>query len=46
MAIYKEKIIDENFETNEEKIFKESLNNFKTTMTKVIKQNETKEPFF
>ena len=46
MAIYKEKIIDENFETNEEEIFKESLNNFKTTMTKVIKQNETKEPFF
>ena len=45
MAIYN-KNSTENLDKNEHNIFTESKNNFKNTMHKIIKQKETKEPFF
>ena len=46
MSIYKEKYNNEIHEKSELEIFNESLNNFKETLTKIILQKETREPFF
>ena len=46
MAIYNKKNDSENFEKSEDEIFKESLNNYKDTIKRIILQKESKEPFF
>ena len=46
MAIYKKKSESEVFEKSEEDILKESIENYKDSLTRIIKQKETKEPFF
>ena len=45
MSIYKE-ILNEYSESTEVEILNKTKINFKETMTKIIEQNETKEPFF
>ena len=45
MSIYKE-ILNEYSEDSEFEILNKTKINFKETMTKIIEQNETKEPFF
>ena len=45
MSIYKKKVETEILE-KEDDIFKESLNEYKDSLTRIIKQKQTKEPFF
>ena len=46
MSIYRKKYENEITEKSEEDIFKESLDNFKDTLKRIILQKESKEPFF
>ena len=46
MSIYKEKYNNENFEKTEQEIFDGSKKDFENAITRIIKQKETKEPFF
>ena len=45
MSIYK-KISDEMPEKSEDDIFKESIEDYKNSLTSIIRQKDTKEPFF
>ena len=46
MPIYREKYENEHLEKPEEEIFNGTIEVFKDSFTKIIKQKETKEPFF
>ena len=46
MGIYKKKNETENLEKFEDDIFKESLNEYKDSLTRIIQQKQTKKPFF
>ena len=46
MSIYRKKHDNENIEKSEDEIFKESIDNYKDTITRIIQQKDTKEPFF
>ena len=46
MSIYKKKNETENLEKFEDDIFKESLNEYKDSLTRIIQQKQTKKPFF
>lgn len=46
MGIYKKKYETENLEKSEDDIFKESLNEYKDSLTRIIQQKQTKKPFF
>ena len=46
MSIYRKKYENEISEKTEDDIFKESLDNFKDTIKRIILQKESKEPFF
>ena len=46
MAIYKIIYMNENFQNTENQIFNNSINAFKNILSRIIKQKETKEPFF
>ena len=46
MSIYRKKYENEITEKTEDDIFKESLDNFKDTIKRIILQKESKEPFF
>ena len=46
MSIYRKKHDNESIEKSEDEIFKESIDNYKDTITRIIQQKDTKEPFF
>ena len=46
MSIYRKKHDNESIERSEDEIFKESIDNYKEALTRIIKQKESKEPFF
>ena len=46
MGIYKKKNETENLEKFEDDIFKELLNEYKDSLTRIIQQKQTKKPFF
>ena len=46
MAIYRKKHDNEIIEKSEDDIFNESINSYKDTLTRIIKQKESLEPFF
>ena len=46
MGIYKKKSENEMLEKSEDDIFKESINDYKDSLKRIISQKETKEPFF
>ena len=46
MSIYRKKYDNEYLEKSEDEILKESINNYRDTLTRIIKQKDTKEPFF
>ena len=46
MAIYRKKHDNEIIEKSEDDIFNESINNYKDTITRIINQKESLEPFF
>ncbi len=46
MAIYRKKYDNEIIGKTEDSIFNESLENYKDTLTRIINQKDTKEPFF
>ena len=45
MSIYNLKKENENYEKSEDEIFKESMNNYKDTIIRIIQQKDSKEPF-
>jgi len=46
LSIYSKKKDTEGFEKSEEQLFKESINSYNDTLTRIINQKESKEPFF
>jgi len=46
MSIYKQIYDNENLEKSEDDIFKESLDDYKNSLISIIRQKDTKEPFF
>ena len=46
MTIYKKIYDNEIFEKSEDDIFKESIDNYKNSLISIIRQKDTKEPFF